>query len=185
MLHLLTAHLVSFTCPQSISLVFIVPSKGKLGKEESKTSLVGMRCYGLIGILGVSCRLQRCRLKMLCWSQANSAGGLLYWCDDRPCCAGHCGLTRKWCSECVSRGKGEEKEVFLSPSYTVRPMAMKTALGMLNSTQDRAEEHQTRRLGTPAPSKCRVGQTCAQISLLPALERGFKPSSLMCPSLSL
>ena len=77
MLHLLTAHLVSFTCPQSISLVFIVPSKGKLGKEESKTSLVGMRCYGLIGILGVSCRLQRRRLKTLCWSQANSAGGLL------------------------------------------------------------------------------------------------------------
>lgn len=77
MLHLLTARLVSLTCPQSISLVFIVPSKGKLGKEESKTSLVGMRCYGLIGILGVSCGLQRCRLKTLCWSQAQPAGGLL------------------------------------------------------------------------------------------------------------
>lgn len=76
-LHLLTARLVSLTCPQSISLLFIVPSKGKLGKEESKTSLVGMRCYGLTGILGVSCWLQRCRLKTLCWSQAKPASGLL------------------------------------------------------------------------------------------------------------
>lgn len=77
MLLLLAAGLASLPCPQSISLVFIVPSKGKQCKEESKTSLVGLRCYRLIGIWGVSCWLQRCGLKPLCWSQGEPALVLL------------------------------------------------------------------------------------------------------------
>lgn len=74
---LLAARLDSLPCPQSVSLVFVVPSKGKQCKEESKTSPVGLRCYGLIGIRGVSCWLQRCGLKPLCWSQGEQASVLL------------------------------------------------------------------------------------------------------------
>lgn len=77
MLPLLAAALASPGCSQGISLAFVVPSKGKLGKEESKTSLVGMRYYGLIGRLGVSCWLLRRRLRTLCWSQVKTAGALL------------------------------------------------------------------------------------------------------------
>lgn len=76
-LPLLAAALASPGCSQGISLAFVVPSKGKLGKEESKTSLVGMRYYGLIGRLGVSCWLLRRRLKTLCWSQVKTASALL------------------------------------------------------------------------------------------------------------
>lgn len=77
MLLLLAAHLPSLPCPQRASLVFIVPSKGKKCREESKTSLVGLRCYELIGMWGVSCWLQRCGLKPPCWSQGEAACVLL------------------------------------------------------------------------------------------------------------
>lgn len=82
-----------------ILLVFTIPSKRKPGKDESKTSLVGMRHYGLIDRLGVSCWLRGCRLKALRWSQVNTAR----LCDDSRCHTAHSSLVRKSHSGCVSR----------------------------------------------------------------------------------
>lgn len=86
-------------CSQGISLVFTIPSKRKPGKDESKTSLVGMRHYGLIDRLGVSCWLWGCRLKALGWSQVKTAR----LCDDSRCRTAHHGPVRKSHSGCVSR----------------------------------------------------------------------------------
>lgn len=47
---------------------------------------------------------------------------------------------------------------------------METAPGVFKGTQDRDEEHQTRGLGSSAPPKYRVGQSCAQIYVLTDLE---------------
>lgn len=78
-------------------------------------------------------------------------------CDDKLCCPGHHRLTRKLCLECVSRAE-EEKEVFVSPSHTVRLVAMKTVLGKLRSPQDHTEECQSHCSGTLS------GENSSQIS---------------------
>lgn len=75
---------------------------------------------------------------------------------------------RKLCSGCGSRGEEEEEEV--SHCHTACQTAMETAPGVFKGTQDRDEEHQTRGLGSSAPPKYRVGQSCAQIYVLTDLE---------------
>lgn len=169
MLLLLAAHLASLPCPQRASLVFIVPSKGKKCREESKTSLVGLRCYELIGKWGVSCWLQRCGLKPLCWSQGEPAGVLL----PRLCCPGHQSLTRTLCLDVWAEQRRKRRCLCLHlPRWDWWPWKQHVvSSGVLRITPRNTK---------PTVQALWVGRTPLK-SLLPCVVRGFKPSSFMSP----
>lgn len=162
--------LIWLPCPQNVSLVLIVPSKGKQGREESKTSLVGLRCCVLIGIWGVSCWLQRCGLKALCWSQGEPAAVLLPS-DDRLRCL----LTTASQESCAWTVWAEQRR-------KMRCLCLRlTQWGWWpwsRSTQDHTKEHQTHCSGTLS------GENSAQIPFACFGER-FKPSSFMSPNVHL
>lgn len=156
------------------SLVFVVPSKGKQCREESKTSLVGLRFYKLIGIWGVSCWLQRCGLKPLCWSQGEPAGVLLPGVMT-DCAALVTTASQESSAWSVWVEQGRKRRSLCLP---LTQWDMKTVLGELRSTQDHTEEHQTHCSGTLS------GKTLPK-SLLSGLVRGFKPSSFMSSTVPL